>query len=155
MAAYNKFNKWIVHLADDVNLGSDSFFVALFTSSIAPDGTNDDTYNSSSGFTLSSSGCAEVVTGGGYTQGGIQVPGITYTQAAGVGLFDWSGTAPTWTASSGTGFSFRYAILYDATANTAAARYVIGYWDWGSTLTVRNNSTFSVAPSTSIFLVGP
>jgi len=43
-----------------------------------------------------------------------------------------------WTGT-GAGFTFRYAILWDATTNTPVA-----YWDYGSNVTVASGDTVTV-----------
>jgi hypothetical protein len=51
------------------------------------------------------------------------------------------GDPPTWTAS-GAGFGpFRYAVLYN---DTAASKGLIGWWDYGSSISLSAGDTFTV-----------
>lgn len=149
MASFNKFNRFVQDLANKVhNLGSDSLKVALFTSTTAPTSA-DATYDDTTAHTLNASGAAEVAAGNGYTQGGIAVGTVTSTQTSGTyKLVPSSGTACSWTAS-GTGFSLRYAVLYNETAGSAGARPIIGYWDYGSSVTLNSGDSFTVQLDTT------
>jgi len=144
LASFQKFNQFVADLANKVhNLGSDTLKIALFTSTTAPtvaDATYDDTTN----HTLNSSGAAEVAAGNGYTQGGVAVGTVTSTQTSGTyKLVPSAAGNCTWTAS-GTGFSARYAVLYNESAGSAGARPVIGWWDYGSNLPINSGVTFTV-----------
>jgi len=98
------------------NLNSDSFKIAL--ASAAPTGT------------AFVAGSTDLTTGGGYTQGGQSCGVGSATESAGTLTFSVPTTPVTWTASSG-GFTCRYALIYNSTANL-----VVGYWDYGSSVTL-------------------
>jgi 1-deoxy-D-xylulose 5-phosphate reductoisomerase len=65
-----------------------------------------------------------------------------YTQTSGVGKL--SGNDVVFTASGGSIANFRYAVLYNATAGSASNRPLIGWADYGSTVTVASGETFTV-----------
>jgi hypothetical protein len=53
------------------------------------------------------------------------------------------GTQVVFTASGGSIGPFRYAILYNDTA-TSPADALIGWWDYGSSITLADTETFTV-----------
>lgn len=108
---------------------SDVLKVALFTATHTPAQDTDELY----------SGLAnEVANGNGYTTGGVTVTASapTYTAGTNTGAFDISD--PSWTAS-GAGFALRYVVFYSSTSSV-----LIGYLDYGSTLTLVSGDTFTV-----------
>jgi hypothetical protein len=58
----------------------------------------------------------------------------------------------TWTATSGSFAPFQYAVLYN---DTAASKNLIGWWDYGSTVTLLNNDSFTVDfdPTTGVLTI--
>lgn len=108
---------------------SDVVKAALFTNTYVPNQDTDELY---SGLTN------EVANGNGYTTGGntMAVPTITYTAGTNTSKFD-ANDPSVWTAS-GAGFAFRYVVSYDSTTDI-----LIGYNDYGSTLTLAAGDTFS------------
>lgn len=64
------------------------------------------------------------------------------TWAESTGTATLTGTACTWTAS-GTVATFRYVVLYNDT-QTSPADALIGYWDYGSGVTLNTGETFTV-----------
>jgi hypothetical protein len=83
----------------------------------------------------------ELTTGGGYTAGGISVGTITGAETSGTFKLT-GGTDPVWTGS-GAGFTARYAVLFNDTP-TSPADPLIGYWDYGSSVTVAAGETLTV-----------
>lgn len=83
----------------------------------------------------------ELTTNGGYTAGGISVGTITGAVSGGVFKVT-GGTDPVWTGS-GSGFTFRYAVLYNDTP-TSPADPLIGWWDYGSSRLVGAGETITV-----------
>lgn len=142
--AFNKFNSFVQDAGDGVfDLNTDTLALALFVAATSPT-SGDSRYNSSSGFQLNSSGATEVAAGNGYTAGGIDIPTTSYSQSGGLAtLFAGTGLM-TWTAS-GAGFSLRYIVAYDVTAGVATARPLLGWWDYGSTLSLSAGQTFSLS----------
>lgn len=134
MAAFTKFNSFVEDLAEKVhNLGADSLKVYL--TNTAPVATNT-VYNTP----------ADLATGGGYTAGGI-APTIT-SSAQTSGTYKLVLADVTFTATTGFG-PFRYAVLYN---DTAASKQLIGWWDYGSAVTLAALETFmwDADPSTGV-----
>jgi hypothetical protein len=89
----------------------------------------------------------EISAGNGYTAGGEDT--LNATSRSG-GTTSVTGTDVVWT-SSGVGFGpFRYVILYNS---THASNALIGYWDYGSSITPANGETFTADFGASLFTV--
>lgn len=126
MASFNKFNCFVGDVGLKLhNLNTDTLEVYL--TNTAPVATNT-VYNTP----------ADLTTGGGYTAGGASVTNA-YSQTGGVGTL--TGSNVVFTATTGFG-PFRYAVLYN---NTAVAKNLIGWWDYGSAVTLGASETFTVA----------
>lgn len=123
VASYVKVAGAIDFMVEGANFGTDQWAIAL-TNTI-PAGTT---------FTA---GTTDLVTGGGYTQGGNNVATTSSSEAAGTYKLILVDPA-VWTASGG-GFTARYAILVNKTINLNA-----GYWDYGSSQAVAAGETFTV-----------
>lgn len=131
MAAFNKFNVFVLNLASakhDMHTGTTSVFKVYLTNT-APVATNT-VYNTP----------ADLSTANGYTAGGASVGTITGSQTAGAFKFI-GGTDPSWTASGGSIGPFQYAVLYDF---SASGQPLIGWWDYGTAITLTNGNTFTV-----------
>jgi len=83
----------------------------------------------------------EISAGNGYTAGGTSVGTITGSQSSGTFKFV-GGTDPVVTASGAVG-PLRYAVLYNDTP-TSPAKPLIGWWDYGSSVTLASGETFTV-----------
>lgn len=132
MASFNKFNQFVADLASGVHqlqTGTTHVLKVALTNT-APLATNSILGN-----------ITEVANGNGYTTGGISVGTITGAQTSGTFKLT-GGTDPVWTAS-GAGFTARYAVLYNDTP-TSPADPLIGWWDYGSSVTLAAGETFTV-----------
>lgn len=128
MAAYNKFNIFVLDLTNKVhNLGSDTLKVALTNS--APIATNTVIAN-----------ITQVANGNGYTTGGSTATLTSNTQTSGTQKLILANVV--FTASGGTIGPFRYAVLYNS---TAASGNLIGWWDYGASITMSSGDIFTVA----------
>lgn len=126
MAAYNKFNGFGLDVAQKVhNLGSDTLKLVL--SNTAPVATNTVIGN-----------ITQIANGNGYTTGGAAVTTSSSTQTSGVYKLVLADV--TWTASGGSIGPFRYVVLYNS---TAALSQLISWWDYGSSITVPDGSSFT------------
>lgn len=136
MAAYNKFNDFVEQLGLKAhNLDTDTLKVYL--SNTAPVATN-----------TVKADIAEISAGNGYTAGGADATGVYTESPAGTGSL--SGTDIVWTASGGSIGPFRYAILYN---DTHASDALIGWWDYGSSITLLDGETFTVDFGATIFTI--
>lgn len=93
----------------------------------------------------STSNASEIAAGNGYTKGGIQVTSQQYIQTSGTARF--YGVKVTWTCVTANMATFRYAVVYNNTKGTSATRPVIGWFDYGGTVTLTPGETFTVGNS--------
>lgn len=129
MVAFNKYHCFVENLAEKThNLASDTLKVAL--TNTAP--------NASTHTVLANIG--EITAANGYTAGGNQSTQSSSAQSGGTYTLV-SGDPATWTASGGTIGPFRYAVLYNA---TAAGGPLIGWWDYGASITLNTGESFTV-----------
>jgi hypothetical protein len=129
MATFNKFHSFVEALAEKVhNLGSDTLKVYL--SNATPSASAD----------LVKADLAEISAGNGYTAGGNQAAISSSSQTSGTYKLVLADPA-TWTASGGSIGPFQYAVLYN---DTAANDELIGWWDYGSAVTLNAGETFTV-----------
>ena len=127
MASFNKFNALTEDLAEKIhNLGSDTLKVML--TNTAPSATN-----------AVKADITEISAGNGYTAGGTAVT-VTASSQTG-GTYKLVGNDVVFTASGGSIGPLRYAVLYNS---TPAAGNLIGWWDYGSALTLADGSTLTV-----------
>jgi hypothetical protein len=140
MASFNKFNAFVEDVAEKVhNLGADSLKIMLTNTSPS---AADTAFDTSVGLKLiSTSNALDLTTAGGYTAGGAAVTITSSAQSA--GTYKLVGNDVVFTATTGFG-PFRYAVLYNNTAGAASARPVIGWWDYGSAVTLLALETFTV-----------
>lgn len=145
MASFNKFNLFVQGLVrGDHNLNSNVIKVALYTSATAPAATDQNYATTLAG------GAVEVSSGNGYTTGGNSGGASISSNSSGTETVRTTSAIPTWTAS-GAGFSLRYAVAYN---DTNANDRLIGWWDYGSSVTLSgaNGDTFTVTGlNTSVF----
>ena len=128
MAAFNKFNSFVEALAEKVhNLGSDTLKVML--TNTAPVATN----------TIKAD-ITEITAGNGYTAGGNTASVTSSAQTSGTYKLVL-GDPATWTATGGSIGPFQYAVLYN---DTATNDELIGWWDYGSAVTLADGESFAV-----------
>jgi hypothetical protein len=127
MAGFTKFNSFVEAVAEKAhNLGSDTLKVLL--TNTAPIATN-----------AVKADLTEIDAGNGYTAGGNQASQSASAQTSGTYKLTLADPA-TWTASGGTIGPFRYAVLYN---DTASNKELIGFWDYGSSITLAAGETFT------------
>lgn len=125
MASFNKFNSFVEALAEKVhNLGSDQLIVALTAAANAPVATNTVLANLTE---IAYDNCS---TRNVTTSSSSQSSGTYSLVCADLVL----------TASGAVG-PFRYVVLYNGTASNDE---LIGWWDYGSEVTLANGETFTV-----------
>jgi hypothetical protein len=89
----------------------------------------------------------EISAGNGYSAGGASATNVGTSSG---GTLTVAGTDIVFTASGGNIGPFRYAVLYNS---TTAGGPLIGYWDYGSSITLATTQTFTVDFGASIFTV--
>jgi len=126
MATFTKFNSFVEALAEKVhNLGSDTLKVML--TNTAPVAAN-----------TQKSDLTEIGAGNGYSAGGTTAGLTSSSQTSGTYKLVLADVV--FTASGGTIGPFRYAVLYN---DTATNDELIGFWDYGSSITLQNGETFT------------
>ena len=127
MAAYNKFNATVEHLAEKVhNLGSDTLKIML--SNTAPAAANS-----------VKADITDISAGSGYTAGGSALTVTSSAQSAGV--YKLVADDLVFTAAGGSIGPFRYVVLYN---DTASNKELLGWWDYGSSLTLNDGESLTV-----------
>ena len=114
----------------------------VFLSNAAPNAATHTAYDGTTGTT----GPAEIANGNGYTTGGEDTQN-TYSESGGTG--SCVGTDVVWTASGAVG-PFRYVVLYN---DTSTGNYLIGWWDYGSGVTLASGDTFTTDFGSSMFTI--
>jgi hypothetical protein len=128
MAVFNKFNSFVEDIAEKVhNLGADTLKIAL--TNTAPVATNTILGN-----------ITQIAAGNGYTTGGATVTITSSAQTSGTYKLVLADVTFTATGSMG---PFRYAVLYNDTP-TSPVDPLIGWYDYGSSITLAINETFTV-----------
>jgi hypothetical protein len=92
---------------------------------------------------------AEITPANGYPAGGTDTQN-DYTETTGTGTC--TGVDIVFTAAGGAFGPFRYAVLYNDTPS-APADPLIGYWDYGSAISINDTESFTVDFGASMFTV--
>ncbi len=134
MASFQKFYQTVEDIGRKVhNLNADTLKLMLTNS--APTSSN-----------AVKADLTEISAGFGYSAGGTTVASTAYSQSS--GLAKLTGNAVTFTASGGQIGPFRYVVLYNDTP-TSPADPLLGFWDYGSGLTLNDGDSFKVGKDTS------
>src|SRR5262245_55077855 len=124
MATFSKFNSFVEALAEKVHkLDTDILKVVLSNS--APSASN-----------TVLTDITQIANGNGYTTGGAIASQVSSSQTS--GTYKLVLNDVTWTASSGSIATFRYAVLYN---DTAANDELIAWWDYGTAVTITNGNS--------------
>ena len=133
MATFNKVRQFVEDIAAGVhNLKTGtSHVLKVMLTNTAPTVTN-----------AVRADLTEIAAGNGYVAGGATVGAITGAQVTGTFKLTGAGD-PAWTATGGPIGPFRYAVLYNDTP-TSPADPLIGWWDYGASITLAAGETFTV-----------
>ena len=132
MASFTKVNDFVVNLANAMDLDSDTLKVALCNTD-PTSGTN---------VVSDGNGVLANVTEINYTNlSSRTLANVTSTQTS--GTYKLSADDLTLTASGGSVAAFRYIVVYNDTP-TSPADPIIGYYDYGASLTLNDGDTFTV-----------
>lgn len=138
MASFQKFHRFVEALAEKKHdLGADTLKVMLCnTAPVATASVKAD--------------ITEIAAGNGYTSGGNTAAVTSSAQTAGTYKLVLA-DPPTWTASGAVG-PFQYAVLYN---DTAINKELIGFWDYGSSITLAAGESFAVDfdPTTGVLTI--
>jgi len=128
MASYNKFQQFAEDVAEKVhNLGADALTIALTATANAPVATNSVLAN---------------LTQIAYTNLSARVPTISSSVQT-TGTYKLVLADLVLTASGGAVAAFQYVVLFNDTP-TSPADPLIGWWDYGSALTLNNTETLTL-----------
>lgn len=127
MATFNKFESFVEAVAEKKhNLGADTLKIMLTL--VAPAAAN-----------TVKADLTEIAAGNGYVAGGTAASISSSSQTSGTYKLVLADVV--FTASGGAIANFRYAVLYN---DTATNDELIGYYDYGSTVTLASGDTFTV-----------
>ncbi len=141
MAAFQKFNKFLEALAEKKHdLSSDQLVFAL--TNTAPTAATD------TGF-LPGSAHPPPAAANGYTTGGHNATIASSTESGGTYTLACT-TDVVITATAGGIGPFRYVLLYNGTSTDDQ---LIGYWDYGSSITLADGETFTIDVTNSLLTI--
>lgn len=130
MATFSKFNSFVEALAEKThNLGADTLKCALTNTAPTASQTVFDAVTNH----------AAPAAANGYTAGGNTLTVSSSAQTSGTYKLVCADT--TFTATAGGIGPFRYVVLYN---DTATSDELIGYYDYGSSITLADGETFTV-----------
>lgn len=137
MASFNKFQDFVEQLGKGIHqLHAAGHTLKVYASNTAPDAALD----------AVKADLAEITAQNGYPSGGSDIQN-DYTESGGTGTL--TGVDVVWTASGGSFGPLRYVVLYNDTP-TSPADPLVGWWDYGSSVTVNDGETFTVDFGASI-----
>jgi hypothetical protein len=93
--------------------------------------------------------CADIANETNHGAGGADIEN-DYTETTGTGTL--TGVDKVFEASGGTVGPFQFVVLYN---DTHASDALIGWWDYGSAITLQDGETFTVDFGASILTLGP
>lgn len=142
MATFVKFNKFLDQIGKKCyDFSSDTLKFAL--TNTAPTAASD------TGF-LPGSSHPPPAAANGYTTGGHAATIASWSETGGTATLACT-TDVVITATTGGIGPFRYVILYDDTTSSPVADPLIGYWDYGSSITLAVGETFTIDVTDSLF----
>jgi len=133
MATFSKVNDFVVNAVHNMDLESDQFTIALSNTAPASESSNP---------TADGNGVLANVTQVAYTN--LSSRAITTTSSTQTsGTYKLVLADRTLTSSGGTTGPFRYVYIYDDTV-TVPADPLVGYYDYGSSLTLNDGDSLTV-----------
>lgn len=134
MATFNKVNDWVANAVHAANLSSDQFAVALSNTAPASEVSNP---------TADGNGVIANVTTVALTNLSGDANLTTSSSSQTGGTYKLVLADKTLTASGGSIGPFRYIYIYDDTV-TSPADPIVGYYDYGSSLTLNDGDSFTI-----------
>lgn len=141
MASFNKFEQFVTDVAAGVHasaLGADTDTLKIYLSNAAPSASAD----------AVKADLAEITNENGYTAP--EDTANAFTDSG--GTITVAGTDVTITANGGTVGPFRYVVLYNDTPSSPADP-LIGWWDYGSAITLQDGESFTTDFGASLFTI--
>lgn len=136
MASFNKFNQFVEDLGDALHsLKAAGHTLKVYASNAAPSASLD----------LIKTDLAEITVENNYPSGGSDVQNDASESG---GTLTVTGVDVVWTASGGSFGPLQYIVLYN---DTHASDALIGWWDYGSAVTVNDTETFTTDFGASLF----
>jgi hypothetical protein len=133
MASFNKINDFVENAVEGMNLGTDTLTIALSNTAPASESSNP---------TADSNGVLANVTQISYTNlSSRNLANVTSAQAS--GTYKLSADDLTLTASGGSVGPFQYIYIYNDTVSSPADP-LIGYYNYGSQLTLNDGDSFTI-----------
>lgn len=140
MATFNKFQQFAEDLGKGVHqLHAAGHTLKVYLTNATPSAADD----------AVKTDLAEITAENGYPSGGTDIQN-DYTETSGTGTL--TGTDVVFTASGGSFGPFRYAVLYNDTP-TSPVDPLIGWWDYGSSISCNIGETFTVDFGASILTI--
>ena len=140
MASFNKFQDFAEQLGKGIHqLHAAGHTLKVYLSNATPSAADDAVKADLAEITMTNE--ATHGAGGGDVQN-------DYTESGGTGTL--TGTDVVFTASGGTVGPFQYVVLYN---DTAGSDNLIGWWDYGSAVTLQDGETFTVDFGASILTI--
>lgn len=138
MASYNKFECFALELGiGDHHLDSGGDTLKVYATNAAPSASADTVPGDLLAITAEN----------GYPSGGSDVQN-GYTETSGTGTL--TAVDVVWTASGGSFGPLQYVVLYN---DTHASDSLIGWWDYGSSVTILVTETFTVDFGASVLTI--
>lgn len=136
MATFILFDEFKLNVTNtNINLSSDTFKVAL--SNTAPTLATDDEL----------ADITQITAANGYSSGGTALTSVSWAETgAGTGIWKFTSDDVVFTASGGNIGPLRYAVLY---SDTSTGDKLVGYLDYGSSVTIADTNTFTVDVGTN------
>jgi len=132
MASFTKVNDFVVNLANNMDLDSDTLVVALTDTDPA----------SGVDATADGNGVLANITEISYTNLSSRIlTNVTSTQTG--GTYKLSADDLVITCSGGSAAAFRYVVIYNDTS-TSPADPLVGYYDYGASLVLNDGDTFTI-----------
>lgn len=138
MATFNKFETFVGDIGDKVH-DLDADVLKVYLTNAAPSASLDSVKLD----------LAEIAAQNGYPAGGTSITG-SWSESGGTGTL--AGTDVVFTASGGSFGAFQYVVLYNDTPSSPTDP-LIGWWDYGSSITVNDGETFTVDFGASILTI--
>ena len=141
MATLTKFNCFVEDLAEEAhNLGGDSL-CALLTNTL-PNASDVQVDTDTATCTVeSTSNAAEIAAGNGYTKKGMPLDITSSEQSSGTYKLVLADEVLT---ATGAVEPFQYVVLFNDSGKTSSTRPPIGWYDYGSSISLANGETFTI-----------